>query len=275
MKQLNSGVKESKKHIRENIASFDFDQEKIVTFLKIIINDLQYVISEVKQKDELSKYRQNVETLYRFVVYLFKRYNAFLLQTEFSIFNEATEFLQRIKIEQAISKKEVVVSGLLSKDPQPKNSKDIKGFKWKINPEENTYELYKFLTDKEIKLIPLDKETADNFKAAFSGRIIKEPLKIKWFHQSKRGDIKPGILRVINHLMFDLKLLEKINIQSQLADTIEAIFYDPYRDKPIEHVAVSISQNKKTKGVIKDMMLENFIKELCKVQFSAITSENK
>lgn len=268
-KLLSAGVKNSKKSITKKIASFDFYHEKIVTYLKVVLNDLAYIISEVKDKKEYSKYRHNAETLYRFVVHLFKRYNAFLSPTEFSIYNEAKEFLRINILEKASEKKEVYSSDPSKKATRNKNSIEIKGFKWIANPEENTYHLYNFFIDNSV----ISKTgTAEKFKTAFKGEIIVTPLKIEWLFKAKGGHIKPAILRVINLLMYELEVLEDMPIQLQRSKTIEAIFCKS-GGKPIINTEESISQGKKIKGVIKDMVLDELIDKLRKVPFSATISE--
>ena len=133
--------------------------------------------------------------------------------------------------------------------------------------------LYNFLTDNENRVISTA-EPLDNFKKAFSGEIILEPLKIKWLFPNKHGDIKPVILKVISLLMFELKILEEIPVQLQLAKTIEIIFCDK-GGKPIRNTNVTISQRLKTQGVIKYIVLDKLIENLRKVPFSVNSAKNQ
>lgn len=241
LQRLNAGAKESKKLIREKIASSDFNQKKIVSYLRVVINDLVYIINIVKHKEEYSKYQQNVVTLYRFVVYLFKRYNAFLFPTDFPIFQEAEEFLKSAVTKPTFQKKKNDISGKSDKIQNKDSREKITAFKWKNTTKQfkddseipknedeidiRTMKLYKIL--KNNKVIPDDKITQENFKLAFNGSSITEPFKIRWNLKTRGKFFKPSIVRVIKHtLMTSLGVLEDIKDRTELANKLKFIFAD-------------------------------------------------
>lgn len=248
--------------IEEKIASFHFDKSKIESYLIHIVNDFVYIITNNNSISKLSDYPMFRKILYQFIDHLFKRYNAFISPKDFPIYEEAKLFLQtNIHTFKDQNRNDTVQ---LKDPPNSKKIIEIRGFKWISDPNRNTYHLYDFLVANKVIA---SENTANIFEIAFSGEKIEKPLKIRWLYRTKRGDTKPVIIKVIKLLMDEMTVIEKIPVQAHLAKTIEVIFVDS-DGKPITGTQTTLSDMKKSKGIIQDMTLEDLLKKLRKVQFN-------
>lgn len=266
--KLKNEIEEIKRYIKAKIETFDFENVKITTYLVFVINELVNIVNKVKCDVVYQRYPSILKQLYQLTSFILSQYGTFLSPSKFHIFKESEEYSKAIQSESTLIIQEEKVSIYSSKKAcVKKENKEIVGFKWKANQKTNTSILYFFLLGKEI----IHKETTpDSFAAAFKGERIEKPLKIRWILRTKKGDIKPVIWRIINLLMFELKLLEVIKVQLHLAKTIEAIFADQDGNL-IKNTAVTISGMKKNKGIILDLEIEAILKELRLVQFSVKT----
>ncbi len=264
--KLNDEFESSKRYFTEKIDSFENDLEKIKSYLKVSLNSLMYIINVVKSNPEINKFQINLSILYQTVDFLFKRFNVFLSSAEYPIHKEAESFILKEKSDTIPEAKDSdkINEGIITK--KQKYPIPVTGFKWKINPAENTLKLHDFLMEECV----IQKGVEETFKEAFGGEILKEPLKIRWLKTTNRKDIKPVIIKIIHVLMdeSELGLLKKIKVQAQLARTIENIFVDP-KGQPISGTAVTISQMKQSKGIKADMTTEALLKELRAVDFNA------
>jgi len=233
--RLNNELDLSKKFIFEKITSFDFKQGKIVTFLKSVLGDLGHIISTVKSSDFFLRYPVNLEILYQFIDFLFKRFNTFLSPIEYPIFNETEEFLSNIEEEIKLLKEEKTIPDHTNESKKKTN--DIQALKWKTNQLGNTLLLFDLLSHNNI--IQVEQDTLENLKLAFGGRFLDKPLKIKWI-LTKNNSIKPTLIRIIKRiLMIELKVIENME-NGELAKTLTQIFIDKHGNS-IKNMIVTLS----------------------------------
>jgi hypothetical protein len=101
---------------------------------------------------------------------------------------------------------------------------DVHSFEWCVYPSLYTMGLHNILISEGIIT---EKETPlEIFEKAFNGKIIKEPLKIKWHLKNNRGSYKAPIIRMLMYLMDEAQLLKKIEVKNDFARMIEEIFVD-------------------------------------------------
>jgi len=224
----------SKKFIVKKVKSLALAEGKIVTSLKFVINDLNILILLVKSTKIYLTFSVNLEILYRIVDFIFKQFSVFLTPNDFPIYKEAEAFLFQVEEEKTLIKWEMRKPDQFSE--LKKIKEDNHALKWISDPELNTTNLYKILTDNSI--IPNDHMTIVKFKLAFSGEQLKQSLDIKWSLE-KRNSIKTPLIRIIKTLMEELKVIEPMD-HAKLAKVLPMIFVNKDGIQP-ENMIVTLS----------------------------------
>lgn len=134
-----------------------------------------------------------------------------------------------------------------------KSAIEVRAFKWLNEPSVYTSKLYYILID--LKVIMKEEIDITIFNKAFDGKKIETPLKIKWHLKNKHNSYKVPIIRMMNCLMDDLKLIEKVNTKAQYARKIENIFADSAGNL-LNATDVTMQNYSKTPSIIEREMLE-------------------
>lgn len=210
--------------IRRKINSMIDEDKKIVPYLQLLTGNLNLLLIGINEKSDFSKYWIAKSTISEIIKYLYDVYNPFFKDIESPCIKEAIEYL----VQNTILKPENELPAPIKEPVRVKAiQKSVNGFNWNCEPEYiglNTILLFDIL--KNNKVITGDNITLDNFKLAFSGTVLENPLNIKWLLAKNDVHPKPILVRAIKHILMDeLKAIVEID-NGKLTRVVEMIFVD-------------------------------------------------
>ena len=209
---------------------------EIIFILKTLTDQLTNIINRLKKKNghPIREFSFIPTGIYGIVDHISSAYASFLPNPLPEIFAEAKspplnlfsnlldkpKIIEKVKNDTQKGNKSELGNDRGIDDFNSKN--EVLSFQWINNPEHFTTELYYILID--LVIIKASETDILKFRKAFNGLIINEPIMIKWHLKNNRNSFKVPIIRMLNYLMNDLKLLQKVNLKAEYARKIENIF---------------------------------------------------
>lgn len=151
------------KVINEAIKSLDYNEAKIISYLKLQIGEITKLTKSIEKSPIYLEYELNL-ALFKIIKLLSDTYPLFFTSIKSSFVIESLESLYNMK---------TAASNVMS---LPKQTDTIMAFNWANNPLAYTLTLHTLLKTHEI--ITEDSAPSDVFQKAFSGSEIHEPVKI-------------------------------------------------------------------------------------------------
>lgn len=209
--------------------------EKIITTNKIILNKLNYLIETLKKMRNypIREFPVLPISLYE-IVCSFQNMALYSLPNPLpAIFEEALNpplhlFSNLIEQNDWIHTHNTPLETNKNDDQNSKTNtmyEFLCSFKWLKDSHLYSLWLYDILVSAEA--IKKEETSIEVFNKAFDGNKLEKPLLIRWHLTNNHKSIKAPIIRMINYLMDDLGLIEKVTIKSQKAKMIENIFAAP------------------------------------------------
>lgn len=208
-KKLNEESKKSKTCIDSRIDECT-TEAAVVVYLKILLNTMNYIYMELQKYEEARKHIYSTVILKGITRYVLNKYGSFD--------KELANLIEFLKPDNTPLKKEIPVTSEAPPEVIPYGV--ITGFKWLANAPVST--LYETLVK---SCIISDSVKEENFRKAFTGKAIEEPLKIAWMKTVNNRLSKKLLLHFLKRLM-ELELIERVDRNQELYKKIINIFTD-------------------------------------------------
>lgn len=235
--QLEAEYYVSKKLIDEYV---DKQKEKtiVVFFIEKTLEKLNSLLSIITDSEEVLKYKASSKPIDALIKHIHIYHSLFVPLNMIPVYNE-----------------EKTKSGL-----ELNHSKKINSFKWKADLDSQEFN-YLFDNLKNLGFINLNTEL-DEFKKAFDGSEIKEPIRIKWTCKAKNGHTNKIALLYLISSLTEAKLIIDDKNNTDCLNTIQNIFCDS-NNKKFKHLDVSYSSDlKNIKKTSQKKQLDTIIYEL-------------
>jgi hypothetical protein len=233
------------KVINEAIKSLDYNEAKIISYLKLQIGEITMLAKSIKKSPVYLEYKLNL-VLFNIIKLLSDTYPLFFSSIKSSFVIESLESLYNMK---------TAASNVMS---LPKRTDTIMAFNWANNPLAYTLTLYTLLKTHEI--IAEDSAPSDVFQKAFSGSEIHEPVKIILLR--KNHNSYANIFIKVLLLLIQRGYLQEISKQ-EIAGIIETAFIGG-NGIPFKGIYQSIYQIQDSKWPKGDVIVLKLLEELNK-----------
>lgn len=176
---LSEQVKVSIGLIKSQVKEISRSGKSFYFYLDAVLGDLNEIRGIIKKSRFLTKYDSCIGSIYKITSFILETYPSHFKNIESQLIAESEEYNKIIEADINPSKAK-------THKTKKRTMNKIIAFQWKDENPMNTLLLYECLKNNAIEP---ESGTSDKLKLAFSGKELKEPLKIKWIFNF-RGQVK-------------------------------------------------------------------------------------